>query len=330
MKRKKAIGRAGYIAPLAFLLSFFLLSYPFFSNYLFEHRADSIIRQVEAADLPEKEKEEAFAEARNYNETLCRSGVRLHDPFLEELLGEVGDYRDILSTGENGEMGYIEIPSIDVRLPIYHGTSEEVLEKGVGHLEGTSFPIGGDGTHAVLTGHTGLSGAKLFTDLTELKEGDIFEIVIMKESLTYRIDKISTHLPTQLDELYVQEGRDLCTLVTCTPYGVNSHRLFVRGTRCQSAVDIPEEAVHRKETGSKWMQEYRHALMASGLLFLACLFLLSLAGKIKRKRWETGIQEGPCRQKDDGRRQSGTCSGQGKASRKDACRTDGRHRPGHG
>ena len=128
-------------------------------------------------------------------------------------------------------MGYIDIPTIDAHLPIYHGTDEEVLAKGVGHVPDTAFPIGGIGNHSVLTGHTGLPSAKIFTDLTELAEGDLFYIHILNETLVYEVDQIQVVLPSQLDNLLPVADRDYCTLVTCTPYGINSHRLLVRGQR---------------------------------------------------------------------------------------------------
>ena len=140
------------------------------------------------------------------------------------------DYYDILNF-DSGMMGYIDIPDIDVRLPIYHGTDSKVLSKGVGHMPQTAFPIGGEGNHSVLTGHTGLPGAELFTDLYKLDIGDTFSVTVMNETLTYEVDRIKTVLPTDSTELLPVEGEDYCTLLTCTPYGINSHRLLVRGHR---------------------------------------------------------------------------------------------------
>lgn len=161
-------------------------------------------------------------------------------------------YQDILDYG-GGIMGYIDIPSIDVHLPIYHGVDSDVLAKGVGHLPESSFPIGGEGNHAVLTGHTGLPGAHLFTDLTELDEGDEFSIHILEEELTYRVDQITVVLSHETGDLAPRAGKDYCTLVTCTPYGINSHRLLVRGERVESAqapvVEVPDGA---KETAN-WL-----------------------------------------------------------------------------
>ena len=148
---------------------------------------------------------------------------------------------DILDVTGTGVMGYIEIPSIDVELPIHHGTEENVLQVAVGHLDWTSFPVGGADTHCVLSAHRGLPSAKLFTDLDQLEEGDIFLLHVLEETLTYQVDQILTVEPQEIQELYIQPGQDLCTLVTCTPYGINTHRLLVRGHHIEN---LPDEFIH--------------------------------------------------------------------------------------
>lgn len=135
-------------------------------------------------------------------------------------------------------MGYITIPSIDVKLPIYHGTSKDILSKGVGHIQGSSFPIGGKNTHAVLSGHTGLPGSKLFNDLVKVEEGDKFQIKVLDNLITYEVDQIKVVLPNESRDLTIVDGKDYCTLTTCTPYGINSHRLLVRGHRVTSVGEI--------------------------------------------------------------------------------------------
>lgn len=147
---------------------------------------------------------------------------------------ETGEYEQILNISD-GIMGYLKIPRIHVSLPIYHGTGEEILRKGVGHLPESAFPIGGKGNHTVLTGHTGLPSARLLTDLRDLEEGDCFYISILGDSLCYRVEKIQVVLPEKADSLIPVPGEDLCTLVTCTPYGINSHRLLVTGKRTEKA-----------------------------------------------------------------------------------------------
>ena len=144
-------------------------------------------------------------------------------------------YASLLNLTDDGIMGYVEVPSIGAKLALYHGTSDTVLQVGVGHLEWSSLPVGGEGTHAILSGHRGLPSARLFTDLDQLEKGDVFMLHILHETLTYEVDQILIVLPDETEALLVEEGKDLCTLVTCTPYGVNSHRLLVRGHRVENA-----------------------------------------------------------------------------------------------
>lgn len=252
--------------------------YPFAANYVFENRTDSVVGTIEEAaeKTDDKERQEAIEQAEKYNEVISSGHIQLRDPFVEEKLdSEAGEYESLLCMTEDGVMGFIKIPSIQVSLPIYHGTSAKVLEIGAGHLEGTSLPVGGESTHTVITGHTGLSNAKLFTDLTELEKGDIFFLHVMGEVLAYEVDQIKTVLPSELSDLHVETGKDYCTLVTCTPYGVNTHRLLVRGHRTdyQEAVDNPE-TFEVKKVESKWMAEYKHALFVGLGCFAGALLLL--------------------------------------------------------
>lgn len=235
----------GLMVFLLFGIAIALTMYPFISNWLFENKTDSVADAVEQAaqELDNSEQQAALQAAREYNQVLANGHVTLTDPFeADKSQEDLAEYESLLNLMDDGVMGTVEIPVIDVSLPIYHGTSESVLEKGVGHLHGTSLPVGGESTHTVLTGHTGLSKAKLFTDLTELEEGDIFFLRVMGENLAYEVDQIKVVLPSELDDLKIVPGEDYCTLVTCTPYGVNSHRLLVRGVRTdyQEAVENPE------------------------------------------------------------------------------------------
>lgn len=269
-------------------IALILMLYPFIANYLFEHRTDSVVNAVEQAaqDIDNHEMEAAIEAARQYNEVLASGYVQLTDPFIEdELEGNSDEYDSLLCMTDDGVMGSLEIPTIDLSLPIYHGTSEQVLEKGAGHLHGTSLPVGGESTHAVLTGHTGLSNAKLFTDLTELKEGDIFFLNVMGEKLAYEVDQIKVVLPSELDDLSIETGKDYCTLVTCTPYGVNTHRLLVRGERTdyQEAVDNPA-TFETKTVESKWMSEYKKALIISFVCFAGCLAVVFCIRKFRACR----------------------------------------------
>ena len=222
------------IAIIFIIVGTGIFLYPSISNYFAEKNHVEAIRNYDkmvvkiGEDSLKKEKEKA----QTYNENL--SGDPVHDPFVfgsGYALPE--NYKEVLNISGDGIMGYIQIPKISVDLPIYHGTSEEVLEKGVGHIQNTSVPIGGNSTHSVLTGHTGLPNAELFTRLDELVEGDIFYIHVLNEILTYKVYEIKVVLPDNIDELRITSGEDLVTLVTCTPYGVNSHRLLVKAERVE-------------------------------------------------------------------------------------------------
>lgn len=258
-------------------ISLGLITYPFVSNYVFEHQAAGIVEaieeQVDDSD-PDGFKDELDA-ATKYNETLASGNVKLHDPFDANALEEdEAEYDSLLNMTDDGVMGVIKIPSIDVSLPLYHGTSERVLEKGVGHLQGTSLPIGGNSTHSVLTGHTGLSRAKLFSDLTELKENDYFFIYTMGEKLAYKVDKISVVLPEEISNLTIVDGKDYCTLVTCTPYGVNSHRLLVRGERTEYPDEKKIATPEQKAAESQWTMEYAKSIVIGSTVFLVLMVLL--------------------------------------------------------
>lgn len=262
---------------LVFLASSALILYPFIANYVFEHRTDSIVQAVEeeADEIDDSVKKAELERAGQYNEMIASGHIRLQDPFVEqEDYSET--YGSLLCMNEDGVMGFIRIPSIEVSLPIYHGTAEHTLEAGAGHLEGSSLPVGGSSTHSVITGHTGLSSAKMFTDLIELQEGDIFILNIYGEKLIYEVDQIKTVLPYELGELTITPGQDYCTLVTCTPYGVNTHRLLVRGVRTTELEDTEQGEVFKaKAVESRWMQEYkRDVLISFGLFILGMIILV--------------------------------------------------------
>jgi len=171
-------------------------------------------------------------EAHDYNERLLTKGNRYTMSDAEKK-----EYESILNLTGNGVMGYVQINSINVDYPIYHGMSESVLQIAIGHLEGTSLPVGGPNTHAAISGHRGLPSAKLFTDLDKLVEGDTFTVTVLNETITYEIDQIRIVLPTDLSDLNIESGKDYCTLITCTPYGINTHRMLVRGHRIDNLAD---------------------------------------------------------------------------------------------
>lgn len=219
------------ILVLIFLLGLSLLLYPSFSDYWNSfHQSHAIASYAETVSvINSAEQDRIWEEARIYNETLVNKANRwiVEEEKLEE-------YNSLLNIAGNGIMGYVEIPTIAVELPIYHGVSDSVLQIALGHLEGSSLPVGGEGTHCAISGHRGLPSAKLFTNLDELAKGDVFLLHVMDEILTYEVDQIRIVEPADLSALEIEEGKDLCTLITCTPYGVNSHRLLVRGHRIEN------------------------------------------------------------------------------------------------
>ncbi len=211
-----------------------LLVYPTFADWWNSfHQSRAIAGYAEkVSQIDDAAYEKMIEDARAYNKTLLEKGDGRFNMKDEER--EV--YNSILDVDGTGIMGYVDIPKINVSLPIYHGTDEAVLQIAVGHIEGTSLPVGGEGTHCVISGHRGLPSAKLFTDLDQLTEGDIVQITVLDETLTYEIDQIRIVLPNELTELAIDPDKDLLTMVTCTPYGINSHRMLVRGHR----IDNPD------------------------------------------------------------------------------------------
>lgn len=204
--------------------------------------------------------------------------------FLKKIMFLVTMRMDFYKRHGNGMMGYITIPRIHVTIPLYHGTEEEVLQVAIGHLQNTSLPVGGESTHAVLSGHRGLPSKALFTDLDQVQIGDVFYLTVLNEAIYYQVDQILTVLPNETDALAITKGEDHVTLVTCTPYGVNSHRLLVRGTRMDSTPETGEAAPVGEVELSPWMKmpmQYRHLLL--GLAALAGILLLrGLVGLIRK------------------------------------------------
>ena len=243
--RAKKNKRYSLLLLLALLVGLSLLLYPTISNcWNSFNQSKTIATYVETvAEMDDSDYEGMWREAQAYNTALPRDQGRFQ---LSEEEKQV--YEGLLRVSDDGIMGYVEIPSINVELPIYHGTDEEILQIAVGHIQGSSLPVGGPGTHCVISGHRGLPSAKLFTDLDQLTKGDIFILHVLDETLTYEVDQIHIVEPDDVSLLSMEEGEDLCTLVTCTPYGVNSHRLLVRGHRVENQQDalttsITSEAV---------------------------------------------------------------------------------------
>ena len=221
------------LAGCIFLGGCALLAYPKVSQWLNGlHQSEVIADYSSAVDgLDDREAQRELKRAKDYNDQLTEN-VALADPF-ETKLTEDNQYPTLLNFTAEGVMGYIEIPKINVLLPIYHGVSSGVLSKGIGHLPETSLPVGGESTHCVLAGHSGMSNARLFTDLPKLESGDVFYLHIYNKTLTYTVDQVKKVRPTDTSDLTIVDGEDYVTLVTCVPIAVNSHRLLVRGTRTE-------------------------------------------------------------------------------------------------
>ena len=286
------------ISIIFIILGVGIFLYPSISNYLAEKNHIDIIRNYDnlIVKINEEKINEEKEKARIYNENL--SGDPVHDPFVigsGYALPE--NYKEVLNVSDDGVMGYVEIPKISVYLPIYHGTSDEVLEKGVGHIQNTSVPIGGNSTHSILTGHTGLPNAELFTRLDELVVGDIFYIHVLDDVLTYKIYETKVILPDKIDELQITSGHDYVTLVTCTPYGVNSHRLLVKAERTEyieyeestsSSENISEFDENSKvESSNKGKNYYLTGVEIGAVIFVIILIvILILTMLIKKKKTE--------------------------------------------
>lgn len=260
-----------------------LILYPMLSDYLKTRAFNKAIREYTTAveNIEPEVHDEILQAARKYNEQLAqRSSINIELSDEERVL-----YESLLNVSGNGVIGYVEISKIKVSLPIYHGTSEAVLQSGIGHLEGSSLPIGGESTHSVISGHRGLSSAVLFTNIDRLTYGDTFNVRVLGETLTYEVDQILTVLPHELQALNIEEGEDLCTLLTCTPYGVNTHRLLVRGHRIATPPEPPAAAAAVSEV-IRLVQEYSGMapvtliVIAGALVLLTGVFIVLVIGSL--------------------------------------------------
>lgn len=229
---------------------------------------------MEQADDSELLKTKELADA--YNRTLVPGATEAYSQ--EGLQAASADYDSQLNLAGNGIMGYVEIPKISVNLPIYHGTENDSLERGIGHLLGSSLPVGGENTHTILSGHSGMASQKMFTDLEQLVIGDVFYLHVLNETLAYQVVEINTVLPYDTSLLGIVPGEDLCTLVTCTPYGVNTHRLLVRGSRIpyEEAELLVEETAEEEPAKSTWEQKYIEGLLWGAAAVLLLLLLIGV------------------------------------------------------
>ena len=264
------------IIALIFLAGLGFLLYPTVSNlWNRAHQSRAIAtytKQVEKLD--DSQNKEMLKAARKYNKSLLKKSD--HWKLSKK---DKKKYESLLDVSGTGIMGYIEVPKIDCSLPIYHGTDEGALQIAIGHLEGRSLPVGGKSTHCVLSGHRGLPSARLFTDLDQMEEGDVFVLNVLGRKLAYEVDQIKVVLPDEMSDLEIVQGKDLCTLVTCTPYGINTHRLLVRGHRTkyieETVVRVQKEA-EKKETGI-WL------LAGGGAVFLIIIIIVVVKRRRKRR-----------------------------------------------
>lgn len=281
--KRKANHITTIVLVLILLVGLSLLLYPSVSDYWNSfHSSRAISAYAEdVANLDEAQYEEMWSAARAYNRALAERSTNfaLSDAQKEE-------YEKLLDISGVGIMGYLEIPELNMSLPIYHGTEESVLQIAAGHLEWSSLPVGGESSHCVISGHRGLPSAKLFTDLDKLQEGDVFVLRVLDEVLTYEVDQIRVVEPSQVSDLEIVEGSDLCTLVTCTPYGINTHRLLVRGHRIEN---IQESQTIRVTSDAMQIEPLIVApIVATPVLLLLLLVLLLLP---KRKDPSRGGKE---------------------------------------
>lgn len=264
------------ILLIIFFIGLSLLLYPSFSdwwNSFHQSRAISTYSEV-VANMDNDRYEQIWSDAWDYNHSLID---RPNDYLLSE--EQKLQYEALLDIGQNGIMGYIEIPKINVTLPVYHGTSESVLQVAIGHLEWTSLPVGGESSHCVVSGHRGLPSAKLFTDLDKMEVGDTILLRVLDEILTYEVDQILIVEPQETKALMIEEGQDLCTLVTCTPYGINTHRMLVRGHR----VDTVEKKVIRVTADAIQIEPLMVAPVVAAPMLLLLLIVLLLPKPKKKK-----------------------------------------------
>ena len=262
---------------LMLLAGLSLLLYPTVSDYRNSfHQSRAIASYAEqVSQIDNRFYAQLWNDAESYNRTLLSKENRY---VLSD--AEMTEYESLLNVSGNGILGYIEIPSISCSLPIYHGTDEAVLQIAVGHIAGTSLPVGGQGTHCALSGHRGLPSAKLFTDLDKMVAGDIFVLRVLDETLTYEVDRILIVEPYEMDALEIEAGKDYCTLVTCTPYGINTHRLLVRGHRIEN---IAEAKTVRVTADAVQIEPLIVAPVVAIPLLLLLLVLLLLPGQSKKK-----------------------------------------------
>ena len=264
------------IIVLVFMAGLGLLIYPSFANWWNSfHQTKVIMNYADTvAELDQEDYDRILNAAKKYNKKLAKTGI-----LWTMNKDQKAEYKRQLRVEKTGVMGYISIPKIHIKLPIYHGVAEKVLQTSIGHIEGSSLPIGGKSSHCIVSGHRGLPSAKLFSDIDRLKEGDVWTMTILNETVTYEVDKIWIVEPNDLSKLSIEKGKDYCTLVTCTPYGVNTHRLLVRGHRIPNlngSADVIADAMQIEPV-------YIAPFVAAPILLILILMLLFRTRKGKKR-----------------------------------------------
>ena len=265
------------IVYVIFITGMLIFFYPIVSNWLSSKVHYTVISEHNEviANMSDEQKKKELEKAKEYNESVQESSIPIEDPFAENIEEEVATgYFDVLDIGE--ALGYLEIPAIDVELPIYHGVSEKVLQKGIGHMSNSSFPIGGHGTHSALTGHRGLPSSKLFRHLDKVQIGDVFYINTLGETLAYEVDDIKIVLPNETQWLDIDPEKDYVTLITCEPYMINTHRLLVRGERIPYEEAIEVSANDISQNGQK---------INKWILVISLVGITGLVAYLMRKKW---------------------------------------------
>lgn len=266
---RKKINKKFIVTLVGFLIGVALVLYPTVSDFINSLKYQSLVKHYnnDVEEINVDEYENILEEAQNYNEQLFKRKTTIVT--IDE--NEKTNYSELLNINDTSIMGYIEIPKIKLAVPIYHGTSAEALQIGVGHMEESSLPIGGINTHSAISGHSGLPSAKLFTDIGKLEIGDTFYIKVLKEVLTYEVDNIATVEPDELDLLEIEEGKDYVTLITCTPYGINTHRLLVRGHRVETIYNENNKSVIDEIEDSKF-----YVLIIIGIIMVLLIILITI------------------------------------------------------
>ncbi len=274
----------GAVIVLFFIAGYITLNYPVFGTLYNQIRGEKVLESYDQAvqTMDEGKRKKYWKEAQKYNQMLAKENLQLVDAFSQEERKPDSTYNHILNMEESGVMGALEIPKISLYLPIFHGTSQETLEKGIGHMEGSSIPIGGKDTHAVLTGHRGLPSAELFSNLDQLQRNDEFYIHILGKTLAYKVFNVETVLPEETGHLAIAKDQDRVTLVTCTPYGINTHRLLVHAKRVPYT--DKENVSTQKNSLWKWIMKQKTFLISTIALLILIVYSLFCKRKKRKKR----------------------------------------------